>query len=124
MLLPAHAQFTVPQPLDMLVPHAVPHFGSAQQAPFTHVEPEGHVNVRAPQEFVAVPQKSAVGLSGSAQQAPGPALPEVLQASPLPHEVDEQVLVPQLLFTSVLHAAPTPPQVGSVQQEPGTVVSG
>jgi hypothetical protein len=82
------------------------------------------VKVRAPQEFVTVPQKSVLGLSGRAQQVPGPALPVVLHAKPPPHDVDEQAREPHEFVTVVLHAAPLPPQVGNAQQVPGLVLSG
>jgi len=48
----------------------------------------------------------------------------VVHAKPLPQEVAEQVRVPQALLTGVLHAAPSPPHFGKVQQVPGMVLSG
>jgi hypothetical protein len=124
VVAPEQAQVTLPQALASVVSHCEPHFGSSQHCSFTQVDPAAQANVRAPQALVSVPQYVGFGRAGSAQQVPGPPLPVVVHPKPLPHEVAEQVRAPQELLTCVLHAAPSPPHAGNVQQVPGMVLSG
>jgi hypothetical protein len=119
MLPLAHEQSTVLQALDTCWSHLPSHLGASQQAPLLQIWPLPQVKVREPQALVATPQNVGSGRVGSEQHVPGSALPEVEHWRPVPHEVEEQVRVPQELLTVVLHAAPSlPPQVGSAQQVP------
>lgn len=117
-------QSTLPHVLVTVVPHWVPHLGRSQQSPFTHCAPDAHVYALDPQVLVAVPQNVGVGRGGRAQHVPAPAAPVVVHPKPLPQEVAEHVFEPQVLVTVVLHAAPSPPQVGSTQHVPGVLGSG
>jgi hypothetical protein len=115
--LPEHSQGTEPQALVKVVLHWFSQLGSAQHWSLTQVNPPPQPNVRSPQALLTVPQKVALGRVGSSQQVPAP--PSVLpHARPLPHEPALHVRSPQLLLRTVLQAAPSPPQVGSVQHAP------
>jgi hypothetical protein len=113
----AHSHATEPHALLKVVLHWLAQLGSAQHCPPTQLEPPPHPNVREPQVLLNVPQNVGLGRAGSSQHVPAPpsALPH---ESPLPQELALQVRSPQLLLSVVLHAAPSPPQVGKVQHAP------